>query len=539
MDRRRCHRSRRRFLQTAAGGLALLAGCADLGQTDDEPDRDPAQVGSNPDVNADADNDVTIGWPTADVTVVDFETAPLTAVVTGSVRTEDGLGATLDFDSPATASSPATLSGVIANHRNYEQTFDPTRLVVLNDPAASRSSGDATDTAYLVPTAEHPLAETVVPSSRDDDGRWRVDTVHGDWYPETLTLEPEQRLECEYHLLGHHERVSQPIEAGRYEFGAQDRGFAIAVWPTDAPGPDGDSQFSGTDVPALPESVDEEGAEPADLSWYHEATPETPVYLEPDQEAVTAPARIEFNLVNHSDEYLSGNPHQWRLSKLVAGEWYRIAPDITPDPLSWVAPGTVTTSTLDLYDGRPIDRDRSRTVGYLGGGRYAYSVGYSVDGETHAALFDLDAPPLAVEPEPDATVDDTGNGTAADRVVRLPNYEDARRPATVTITRVDSHSPSDADASTDTDTDTGTTDADTDTDIGIDIDAHLIPEQLPRRRFRSFRNTLPLFDDDSIDRVVLETDRGTALGWFGYEEATRTVSYKEAVFEVAGALESD
>ncbi|OIB55597.1 hypothetical protein [Natrialba sp. SSL1] len=534
MDRRRCHRSRRRFLQTAAGGLALLAGCADLGQTDDEPDRDPAQVGSNPDVNADADDDVTIGWPTADVTVVDFETAPLTAVVTGSVRTEDGLGATLDFDEPATASSPATLSGVVTNHHDYEQTFDPTRLVVLDDPPASRSSGDANDAVYLVPTAEHPLAETV-PSSSQDDGRWRVDTVHGDWYPETLTLEPGERLECEYHLLGHHERASQPIEAGRYEFSAQESGFAVAVWPTDAPGPDGDSQFSGTDVPALPESLDEEGTEAADLHWYHEATPETPVYLEPDQEAVTAPARIEFDLVNHSDEFLSGNPHRWRLSKLVAGEWHRIAPDVTPDPLSWVAPGTVTTSTLDLYDGRPIDRDRSRTVGYLGGGRYAYSVGYSADDETHAALFDLDASPLAVELESDAIVDDAGNGTAADRVVRLPNYEDARRPATLTVTRVGSGSTPDADASTDTEPQTG--DASTDTDT--DTDAHLIPEQLPRRRFRSFRNTLPLFDDDGIDRVVLETDRGTALRWFGYEEATRTVSYKGTVFEVTGALESD
>ncbi|ELZ06475.1 hypothetical protein C482_01615 [Natrialba chahannaoensis JCM 10990] len=525
MDHRRCHRSRRRFLQTVAGGSVLLAGCTDLVQTDDGPGRDPVQVDSDSDTDSatNADDAFAGFWnPSEDATVVDFETAPLTAVVTGAVRTDDGLVATLDFDEPATASSPATLTGVIANQRDYEQTFDPARLVLLDNPPASRSSGDANDAAYLVPTEEHPFAETVPSSSRDDDGRWRVDTVHSDWYPETLTLDPEEQVECEYQLLGHHQRPSQPIVAGRYGFSYQDSGFTIAVWPTDTPGPDGNSQFSGTDVPALPESLDGEGTETTDLRWYHEATPETQVYLEPNQESATAPARIEFDLVNYSDEQLAGNPHQWRLSKLVAGEWYWIAPGGTPDPLSWVAPGTVTTSTLDLYDGRPIDRNRSRTVGHLGGGRYAYSVGYSTDGETHAALFDLDAPPLAVEPEPDAVIDDS-DGTEADRVVRLPNYEDARRPATLTVTRVDSHSTADADASTDTD---------------VDTDAHLIPEQLPRRRFRSFRNTLPFFDD-GIDRVVLETDRGTALRWFGYEETTRTVSYKGTVFEVTGALESD
>ncbi|ELY98057.1 hypothetical protein [Natrialba asiatica] len=498
-------RHRRRFLRVVAGagGSALFAGCTDRLRFDDSPQRPPAQVSTDPNADADADDAGGVGGSFEQPTIVDFETAPLTAVVNGSVRTDDGLVATLDFVEPATSSSPATLAAVVENGRSYEQTFEPGRLVVLDDSPASRSSGDA---AYLAPAADHPLAETAPPFSRDDDGRWRLDSVRDEWFPDTLTLEAEEQVECEYYLLGHYQRDSQPIQAGRYRFGRREGAFTVTVWPTAEPGPDGDSRFDGTDVPAIP------GAENGAMRWYHEATPETPVFLEPSRESVAAPARIEFSLVNHGDERLSGNPHQWRLYKLVDGAWHSIAPWAILDPFSWVDPGTTAASELFLYDGDPIDREDARTIGHLGGGRYAYTVGYSAGSGTHAALFDLEAPEIRVDPEADAVIDEDGGDTL---VVRLPNYEAARRPATVTIDRADSSD-----------------------DAGAAAE-RLVPEQLPRRQFRSFRNSLPLFDD-GVDRVLVRTDRSTALGWFGYDEGvTRTVAYDGELFEATGSLESE
>ncbi|ELZ06502.1 hypothetical protein [Natrialba aegyptia] len=505
-------RYRRRFLQTLAGGSVLLAGCTELAAVDGDAGRSPPQGDDTSDGSSETDESDELTEQAdsrtlaTNPTVVEFETAPLTAAVTGRVRTADGLMMALDFDEPATSSSPATLTAIIANMRSYEQTFEPDRLVVLDEPVASRSPGDR-DAVYLAPAEAHPLAETTPEYDRDDDGRWRLTGPSGDWFPETITLEADQRISAEYYLLGHHQPGTQPIEDRRYRFNYGESSFEIAIWPTEQPGPNGDSTFAGTTVPPLPDRDD--------VRWYHEATPETPVFLEPSRESVTVPARIEFSLVNHARERLSGNPYQWRLYKLVDGAWHHIAPWMIPQPLSRVTPGAIDDSELVVYAGEPITHQGERTVGFLGGGQYAYTVGYSVDSETHAALVELDAPDLHVDPEADAVVDDArSDGT--ERVVRLPNYADARRPATVTVSRVGS--PSAGAAST--------------------ADARVIPEQLPRPSFRAFRNSLPLFGDD-VERVQVRTDRSTALRWFDFEaDTTRTIAYEGDLFEATASLES-
>ena len=491
--------NRRSFLASTAGGAALFAGClesddseADLGgelESDDDPSESDTESASRDDAELPAFDESS---------VVDFETAPLTAaVVGGRIRTADGLEVGLKFAAPATEESPATLVAAVRNGMSYEQTFQPRRLVAFDDPTTGRTAGR--ETVYLSPAKDHPLAETSPDYARDDDGRWRLEAVGRDWFPETITLAGEETVVGEHYLLGHHARDEPPIDVGRYDFRWRGRGFTIAVWETDAPGPDGTSRFDGASVPDLP-TEDE-------LAWYHEATPATEASLEPDVESVTAPAKVSFELVNHSRETMSGNPYYWRLYKLEADRWYPVEPWEWNMPLSSVEPGGVNETSLFLYDGEPIERGGERTVGHLGGGRYAYTVDYSRDGETHAAMVDLEAPSLEVEPEPNATIEDEGETI----VVELPNYADARRPATVTVTL-------------------------TDTDVE-EVDERLLPEQLPRRPFRSLRNAIPLFDD-GVKAVRVKTDRGTALRQFGYEEGERrTVAYEGRTFEAIGALE--
>ncbi|TYT63802.1 hypothetical protein [Natrialba swarupiae] len=502
--------NRRHFLVTAAGS-ALLAGCSALEDPDAEAERPPFQVDDPGESATDEDADADAGksaFPFDEPSTVDFETAPLTAtVVGGRVSTDDGLSARLEFAEPATADSPATLVSTVRNDRPYEQTFQPRRLLILDDPTTGRTADN--DSVYLAPAADHPLAETEPGYYRDDDGRWRLERVGDDWFPDRLTLDAEQEVVGEYYLLGHHHHDRPPIEANRYEFSWREGSFEIVCWPTDEPGPAGDSRFVGEVPPGFPEPDDE-------VRWYHDATPETPVFLEPSAESVTAPAKIEFDLVNHGRESLSGNPYYWRLYKLVDDRWFPVDPWEFPLPLGSVQPGDVDETELFLYDGDPVDRQGSRTVGHLGGGQYAYAVGYSVGPETYAARFDLEAPKLVVEPEDDVAIDDEGDRI----VVRLPNYGDARRPATVTVSRLESEpDPADSDETA--------------------VDERLVAEQLPRRPFRALRNSLPLFED-GVERVVVETDRGTALRRFDYEEGERlTFAYDGDAFEASGSLEEE
>ncbi|WP_247003604.1 hypothetical protein [Halosolutus gelatinilyticus] len=486
--------NRRTFLAGTAG-VGLLPGCSAVSLPGGDADRSPFGVDS-PDDSNDGDEPDFPGIDD-DPTVVDFETAPLTAVV-ASGPFVNRFGLSIDFVEPATPDSPARLAAVLENGRSYDRTIETRRLPLFDDPPSARN--DEREWIYLAPTAETDVAETLPDYHRDEEGRWRVEDVEGDWFPETITLGPDERLTAEFVLLGHHDRGESAIGPGRYRFASGDGAFTIAVWPTGEPGPDGESRFAEA-MPGLPDAEQ--------TAWYHEATPETEVSLRPSTEAVDAPGRIGFELINHGRTTMAGNPYYWRLYKLVEDEWYPIHPWMWTLPLSHLRPGDRDETTLHVFHGESVPCEDARVVDHLGGGRYAYAVGYRRDGETHAAAFDFEAPGLAISPEADAEVDDRGETVA----VRLPNYDDARRPATITVTRSDA----DPDA----------------------VDDRLLPEQLPRQPFRGFRNAFPLFED-GVTTVRVKTDRWTALQPFDDESGNRrTILYDGRVFDATGAIEDE
>jgi hypothetical protein len=238
-------------------------------------------------------------------------------------------------------------------------------------------------------------------------------------------------------------------------------------------------------------------------AWYHEADASTAVYLLPSAERVEAPACIEFELRNRSYERLSGNPYDWTLFKLVDGGWFRIDPWAIPQPLSYVQPGETDRSELSLFHGDAMACDEGRSVGYLGGGRYAYRVGHSRGEETQAALFDLDAPAVSPEPDDDVTVERDGE----ELVVTMPEWNDDEHPpqAEIVFERAEDADP----------------------------DRRLIPEQLFRHPMVGFRNTLPLFAE-GIERITLRTDRHVVGRTTGYDSLETTVEYEGETFHATG-----
>ncbi|WP_253738157.1 hypothetical protein [Halohasta salina] len=473
-----------------------LAGCVDDAPA--EPDA-AANESTGSDDSGGSDDDF---WQSVDElptfrepTVVDFETAPLTAAIVGrGQRTDDGFAVGMDFRSGATAEAPATLVATVANTRPFEQPLELRRLGPLDSPSLARmTEGDRT-TVYLAPTEAHPLAETV-PTTERDDGRWRLADLGDDWYAETVTVDGETGFVAEYHLVGHHLDDEPPIGPGRYRFERDDR-LAIVAWSTDEPGPDGNSGLAGREPPGLPGEQS--------TVWYHESTPSTERFLRPDAEQVEPPERIGFELVNHSRESISGNPYYWRLHKLVDGGWYPIAPWEWPQPAAELTPGDRSATELGVYHEAAPSSTDGRAVGFLGGGLYAYTGGFDTETEQYAALLAVDAPAIAVDIESDAEIVEEGSTT----VVELPNHAEARRPATFTVRRADG-----------------------------EPDRELVPEQLPRRPFRGLRNALPLFDAD-VDAVRVKTDRGTALRLAGYEEnETVTIRYEDETYSAVGTLD--
>ena len=429
-------------------------------------------------------------------TVVDFETAPLTAAIVGrGRRTDDGFTLGLDFRHGATADAPATLVATVANTKPFEQPLELRRLGPLESPSLARMTEGERTTIYLAPTEAHPLAETVPPTERDADGRWRLADLGDDWYPETVTVDGETGFVAEYHLVGHHLDDEPPIGPGRYRSGREDSP-ALVVWPTDEPGPDENSELAGREPPGLPGEQS--------TVWYHESTASTERFLRPDRERVEPSERIGFELVNHSRESISGNPYYWRLYKLRGDEWHPIEPWEWPQPAAELTPGDRSATELGVYHGAAPSSTDGRAVGHLGGGLYAYTGGFDTETEQYAALLEVDAPAIEVDIESDAEIVEEGSTT----VVELPNHAEARKPATLTVRRADG-----------------------------DPERRVIPEQLPRRPFRGLRNALPLFDAD-VDAVRVKTDRGTALRLAGYEEdETATIRYEDEPYSAVGTLD--
>lgn len=492
-------RSRRAFLAAAGASAVGVAGC--LGDNNDDP---PGNGGNDSESSLFNDIPDDVWKPLDDLpdlrdrTVVDFGNAPLTAAVSGhGIRTEDRFYVTLDFQSAASDVAPAVVTALVVNRQPFRQTIRSRRLAVFDNPPLGRTIDR--DVAYLAPTADHPLAESVPAIEQDDAGRWRVDAIDEDWFPETVTAPAESGFVAEYYLLGHHQLDEPPIGPGYYQFASRDD-LEVAVWPTDEPGPEVDSQFTGTAPPALPDE------EP--MAWYHDASPDTEVFLEPSQETVSPPEIIEFTFTNHGRERASGNPHYWRLYKLLDEEWFPVDPWWWTLPLGSVGPGGRRESALAIFHGKSISCKGAREVSHLGGGTYAYEVGFSLGDETHSAMFVVKAPALEVQPQADIQIEVDGETIE----VTHPDYKEGSRPTTVTITPAGSDE---------------------------DVDLRLIPEQLPRHPFQVFRNSLPLFEPN-IEEVRVRTSRGIALRPFWYDEdESLTLQYDESTYRATAEVEAD
>lgn len=135
-----------------------------------------------------------------------------------------------------------------------------------------------------------------------------------------------------------------------------------------------------------------------------------PVVLIPETQLLRPEESIEFTLRNQSDRELATNFYDWQLNKRVEGNWYRVAPKFTPQPLTPLPAGeehtwTVTVTRGVVRSGKHIKHTsgtESLTIAGLGGGHYAFETdGYFDDDEDVerfglAAGFELDAEPLAL-----------------------------------------------------------------------------------------------------------------------------------------------
>ena len=486
---------RRRFLATT--GIALLGGCtfADSEETPTVTPVGPPENGTETPTETPGtrDDPALAAEELRERRVVDFETVPLTAALYGRRRINDRVTATYGISEPATVDSPAVVHALLENRGDFEETFRLRRIPGFWDPP-STGIRDGDGTLYLAPTGNHELVGSAPEVTRDSEGRWRLAGGGREWLPETLTLAPGEAALGQYNLVADDDTSTDPLGVGEYGFRYQGEGFTIAVWETEAPGPDRASALADADVPPLPNAEE--------MAWFHETDASTAVYLQPSAETVEAPASIEYELRNRSHERLSGNPYDWTLYKLVDGGWFRIEPWFVNQPLARIPPGDSDESERSLFHGEPIACEDGRDVGHLGGGRYAYRVGFSRGAETHAALVDLDAP--AVEPDPDENVEVERDGAAV--TVTMPVWGDDEHPPDAELVFERTDEP---------------------------VDRRLVPEQLFRRPMGGYRNALPLFES-GVERVVLRGDRHVVGDTVGYEALEATVAYRGDTFHVEG-----
>lgn len=420
--------------------------------------------------------------------VVSLETGPRTVALPGYTYHDDcGVSVLVRIEESATADSPAVLRAGLFNERSYARTVRLHDLPPFEPTSVSGAYGERPRALHLVPTEETPLARAEPAYERGTDGYWRLRAGFRDWLPETVELGPEEALGGLFYLLGEPNESGFPT--GTYEFGREDR-LRLTAWDTDAPGPSPDSRFDPGELPRLPLPGDERTV------WYHEADPGTPRYVEPSAEHRELPAGIEFELVNNSDEQLTGGGGSWDLHKYVDGEWFVLASRWrTQELLLHPAGGRRTWSFLG-FGGAAPDGVEGAVEDYLGGGTYAFRARFSRGTEeTYAAAFDLSGPEVDVVPSEDVETDRDGS-----RVTVTSPRHGGERPAIVVVERVER------------------------------ADDRIVPEQAMGDREYALRNVLPFFES-GVDVVELRTDSATANAALATEDGPRRFAFEGAAFE--------
>lgn len=502
---------RRRFLAALAAGTTTVAGCSSSA-SEQTPTITPADVPGTaetetpPETPEDGEDDPPFGRSLA--TVVDFETIERTyALAPASYRSSDAATVELEFVETATADHPARVRGRLRNAASWSNTFRLDQTPPFGSHGFTGGvQGPDRELTYrsnlvFAPTEANEVAERVPEVERAADGTWRLaGDIGGQWNPETLRLDADESVRGEWYLVGRAEGVEEGRLTGQYEFRTGDIDLTATVWKTNHPGPDGNSRFAGRDVPPLPNSEN--------VGWYHEADPGTPAYLDPSAERAVLPSALTVTLRNYTHDALTGN--SWTLYKLDDGDWYTIGPWMHTAVLRAIPPGGRQEYELHAFGGEPVPCDGGLSVGYLGGGVYAFESMYGRESGhgSFAALVELSGPPVAVTPSENATAERDGSTVR----VEWPHRQELPR-ATLTVERTDS---------------TG----------GEDVE-RLLGEQVMRRRERGLRNTLG-FLGDGVDKVVLRTDRNTvsdAANASGYERATRQFLFDGDRFEATARFD--
>lgn len=477
---------RRRFL--ALMGAAAAAGCSapDAGVGTEPPTLTPVDVPATESPTPGSAAPIQSRGRFGKASVVNLRTGPRTLALSPVEYRRDDLEVDLAFERSATITQPARLEARLTNRGATPLQVDTATLPPFDGglslvTRASESRPETPTDRLLVPVGGA-LGEGAPGTERGPKGYWRASTR-----PPTLSgvleFEPGQRRRGTFVLLGAPGAVGFP--RGRYASATGP--FSLAVWDTGSPGPRDPSRFDGVSVPDLPNT---DGT-----SWFHEATRQTGIFLEPQVERAAAPTAFRFTLVNHSIDPLGGNPDEWKLYKLVDGAWYRIAPwtiDLSAGP---VPPGGQFDYVVAASYGPRPPCDCAATggaVGYLGGGTYALEAGYSRvrTSETYAALVHLTARERTVEPTGDATVDREASRT----VVTRPEWGDGEEPpdAAMTVARTSASSA-----------------------------RRIVAEQVYRPPFQALRDVLPYHDELP---VVLRADE-RVVGSFLGADARRAFRY--------------
>jgi hypothetical protein len=467
---------RRALLSSLAASSAALAGCQGLSsdtQTTTPADEATTTQGDDQgDQNGPNGDEPDGEWPGDLASVVTLETQPRTlSLFMTSYRSPDGGAVSIEFVESATENNPAEVRVTLENANDFSNVFrlpDHPPLDRIPDffpePADrvidESASEDATE-IYLAPLPDQQLPEASPGYARDPAGVWRLEhSPEGAWLPSTHRLDAGESVIVSFALVGGPDGRG-PFAVGQRRkpggAGGEQTAVTLSAWHTDHPGPAVDSRFAGESFPELPTHDENQTAAPA---WFHEATGDQSVSLRPTVEHTDLPKTLGFRLVNHATKPATGNPYYWKLYKLAAGEWHELTPQGYPAALGALAPGDAKTHRLRAANGEALPCSDGHTVGYLGGGTYAFEVGLSVADRNHAAVFELAASPVTVDPVDGATSTRDGDTVT----VTGPAWDDAHGQGIVTVTRADS------------------------------ADDLLVPELAARRHH--FRNTFPFFAED-------------------------------------------